>query len=89
MKHMIEISRDMIILGLEKESNTMNVLNTIFVLEDRISLRINQRENQNKMDMFINISNDEIVCDISSITDEYQKDIIQVIKCTGKISILC
>ena len=89
MKHMIEISRDMIILGIEKESNTMNVLNTIFVLEDRISLRINQRENQNKMDMFINISNDEIVCDISSITDEYQKDIIQVIKCTGKISILC
>ena len=88
MKHMIEISRDMIILGIEKESNTMNVLNTIFVLEDRISLRINQRENQNKMDMFINISNDEIVCDISSITDEYQKDIIQVIKCTGKISIL-
>ena len=89
MKHMIEISRDMIILGIEKESNTMNVLNTIFVLEDRISLRINQMENQNKMDMFINISNDEIVCDISSITDEYQKDIIQVIKCTGKISILC
>ena len=89
MKHMIEISRDMIILGIEKESNTMNVLNTIFVLEDRISLRINQRENQNKMDMFVNISNDEIVCDISSITDEYQKDIIQVIKCTGKISILC
>ena len=89
MKHMIEISRDMIILGIEKESNTMNVLNTIFVLEDRISLRINQRENQNKMDMLINISNDEIVCDISSITDEYQKDIIQVIKCTGKISILC
>ena len=89
MKHMIEISRDMIILGIEKESNTMNVLNTIFVLEDRISLRINQRENQNKMDMFINISNDEIVCDISSVTDEYQKDIIQVIKCTGKISILC
>ena len=89
MKDMIEISRDMIILGIEKESNTMNVLNTIFVLEDRISLRINQRENQNKMDMFINISNDEIVCDISSITDEYQKDIIQVIKCTGKISILC
>ena len=89
MKHMIEISRDMIILGIEKESNTMNVLNTIFVLEDPISLRINQRENQNKMDMFVNISNDEIVCDISSITDEYQKDIIQVIKCTGKISILC
>ena len=89
MKHMIEISRDMIILGIEKESNTMNVLNTIFVLEDRISLRINQRENQNKMDMFVNISNDEIVCDISSITDEYQKDIVQVIKCTGKISILC
>ena len=79
MKHMIEISRDMIILGIEKESNTMNVLNTIFVLEDRISLRINQRENQNKMDMFVNISNDEIVCDISSITDEYQKDIIQVL----------
>ena len=89
MKHMIEISRDMIILGIEEESNTMNVLNTIFVLEDQISLRINQRENQNKMDMFINISNDEIVCDISSITDEYQKDIIQVIKCTGQISILC
>ena len=35
--------------------------------------------------MFITISNDEIVCDISAITNEYQKDNIGVIKCTGKI----
>ena len=31
MKHIIEISRDMIILGIEKETKTMNELNTIFV----------------------------------------------------------
>ena len=85
MKHIIEISRDMIILGIEKEAKTMKELNTIFVLENQISLRINQTENQNKRDMFITVSNDEIVCDISTITNEYQKDVNEVIKCTGKI----
>ena len=54
-------------------------------LENQISLRINQTKNQNKRNMFITISNDEIVCDISAITNEYQKDNIGVIKCTGKI----
>ena len=29
--------------------------------------------------------NDEIICDIKIITDEYQKDICKVIKCTSKI----
>ena len=29
--------------------------------------------------------NDEIICDIKIITDEYQKDICEVIKCTSKI----
>ena len=85
MKHIIEISRDMIILGIEKEAKTMKELNTIFVVENQISLRINQTENQNKRDMFITISNDEIICDISTITNEYQKDVNEVIKCTGKI----
>ena len=54
-------------------------------LENQISLRINQTKNQNKRNMFITISNDEIVCDISAITNEYQKDNNGVIKCTGKI----
>ena len=75
----------MIILGIEKEAKTMKELNTIFVVENQISLRINQTENQNKRDMFITISNDEIICDISTITNEYQKDVNEVIKCTGKI----
>ena len=35
--------------------------------------------------MFITVSNDEIVCDISAITNEYQKDVNEVIKCSGKI----
>ena len=85
MKHIIEISRDMIILGIEKETKTMKELNRIFVLENQISLRINQTKNQNKWDMFITISNDEIVCYISTITNEYQKDVKEVIKCSGKI----
>ena len=45
MKHIIEIPRDMIILGIEKETKTMKELNTIFVVEHQISLRINQTEN--------------------------------------------
>ena len=35
--------------------------------------------------MFVTISNDEIICDISTITYEYQKDVNEVIKCAGKI----
>ena len=85
MKHVIEISRDMMILGIEKEAKTMKELNTIFLLENQISLRINPTENQNKQDIFITIYNDEIVCDISRITNEYQKNVNEVIKCTGKI----
>ena len=77
MKRMIEISREMIILGIKKEAKTMNELNTIFVLENQISIRINQTENQNKRDKFITIYNDEIVCDISTITNQYQKDIFE------------
>ena len=75
----------MIILGIEKEAKTMKELNTIFVVENQISLRINQTENQNERDMFITISNDEIICDISTIRYEYQKDVNEVIKCTGKV----
>ena len=63
----------------------MKELNRLFVLENQISLRINQTKNQNKWDMFITISNDEIVCYISTITNEYQKDVKEVIKCSGKI----
>ena len=63
----------------------MNEVNTIFILENYISLHIAQTENQNKQDLFIKIFNDEIVCNISSITDEYQKDINGVINCTSKI----
>ena len=85
MKRMIEISREMIILGIKKETKTVNELNTIFVLENQISIRINQTENQNKRDMFITIYNDEIVCDISTITNQYQKDIFELFKSTGKI----
>ena len=75
----------MIILGIEKETKTMKELNRIFVLENQISLRINQTKNQNKRDMFITISNDEIIRYISTITNEYQKDVKEVIKCSGKI----
>ena len=84
MKRMIEISREMIILGIKKETKTMNELNTIFVLENKISIRINQTENQNKRDTFITIYKDEIVCDISTMTNQHQKDIFELLKCTGK-----
>ena len=82
---MIEISKDIIKLGIEKETKTMTELNAIYLLENRISLCIAQTENQNKQDMFIKISNDEIVCNISSITDEYQKNISEVINCSSNI----
>ena len=35
--------------------------------------------------MLIIISNDEIVCNISKITNEYQRNISEVTKCTDKI----
>ena len=85
MKHMIEISKDMIILATEKETKTMNDVITICIIDSQIKLSIAQTENQNKMNISIIISNDEIVCDISTITNEYQKDVNEVIKCTGKI----
>ena len=86
--YMIEISTDLIILSIEKKpkkTKTMNEVNTIFILENYISLHIAQTENQNKQDLFIKIFNDEMVCNISPITDEYQKDINEVINCTSKI----
>ena len=81
MKHMTETSRVMITLAIEKETRTMNEVITICIIDNQIKLNIAERENQNKQDMFIKISNDEIVCNISSITDEYQKDISEVINC--------
>ena len=75
LKPLIEISRENIILGREKETKTMNKLITIFVSENQISVYIIQTENQDKREMFITISNDKIVCDVWAITNEYQKDI--------------
>ena len=82
MKHMIEISREMITLAIAKETRAKNEVITICII---IKLNIAQRENQNKQDMFIKISDDEIVCSISSITDEYQKYISEVINCSNNI----
>ena len=64
LKPLIEISRENIILGREKETKTMNKLITIFVSENQISVYIIQTENQDKREMFITISNDKIVCDV-------------------------
>ena len=85
LKPMIKISRENIILGREKETKTMNKLITIFVSENQISVCIIQTENQDKREMFITISNDKIVCDVSTITNEYQKDINEVINCSSNI----
>ena len=85
LKPMIEVSRENIILRREKETKTMNKLITIFVSENQISVYIIQTENQDKREMFITISNDKIVCDVSTITNEYQKDIIEVINCSSNI----
>ena len=85
MKHMIEISKDMIILATEKETKTMNDVITICIIDSQIKLSIAQTENQNKMNISIIISNDEIVCDISTITNEYQRNIREVTKCTDEI----
>ena len=54
---------------------------SIYLFNDVIFLSIIQ----NEWDIKINIYNDEIICDIKIITDEYQKDICEVIKCTSKI----
>ena len=64
LKPMIKISRENIILGIAKETKTMNKLITIFVSENQISVYIIQTENQDKREMFITISNDKIVCDV-------------------------
>ena len=84
-KPILENSRKNTILGIEKETKTMNELITIFVSENQISVCIIQTENQDKREMFITISNDKIVCDVSTITNEYQKDIIEVINCSSNI----
>ena len=89
IKHMIEISREMITLAIEKETKTMNRVITICIIDNQINLTISQNENVNKQDMIIKISNDEIVCNISSITDEYLKDISEVFNCSSNISIFC
>ena len=57
----------------------------IFVSENQIIVCIIQTENQDKREMFITISNDKIVCDVSTITNEYQKDINEVINCSSNI----
>ena len=85
MKHVIEISKDVIILGIEKETKTMNEVITICIIDNQLKLNIAQTENQNKMNISIIISNAEIVCNISKITNEYQRNISEVTKCTDKI----
>ena len=85
MKHMIEISKDVIILAIEKETKTMNAVITICIIDNQIKLNIAQTEIPNKMNISIIISNDEIVCNISTITNEYQRNISEVTKCTYKI----
>ena len=56
MKHMIEISREMITLVIEKETRTMNEVITICIIDNQIKLNIAQTENQNKMNILIIIS---------------------------------
>ena len=85
VKHMIEISKDVIILAIEKETKTMNAVITICIIDNQIKLNIAQTEIPNKMNISIIISNDEIVCNISTITNEYQRNISEVTKCTDKI----
>ena len=66
MEHAIEISRVMIILAMEKETRIMNEVIAICIID-----------NQNKLNISVIVSNDEIVCNTSSITGEYQKDIVK------------
>ena len=85
VKHIIEISKDVIILAIEKETKALNECITIYIIDNQIKLNIAQTENENKMNISIIISNDEIVCNISTITNEYQRNISEVTKCTDKI----
>ena len=85
IKHMVEISREIITLAIEKKPRTMNRVVTICIIDNQIKLNISQNENVNKHDMFIKISNDEIVCNISSITGQYLKDISEVFNCSSNI----
>ena len=85
MKDVIEISRVMITLAIEKETRTMNDVITICIIDNQIKLNLAQTENRNKMNISIIISHDKIVSNISSITDEYQKDISEVINCSSNI----
>ena len=85
IKHMVEISREIITLAIEKKTRTMNRVITTCIIDNQIKLNISQNENVNKNDMFIKISNDEIVCNMSSITGEYLKDISEVFNCSSNI----
>ena len=63
----------------------MNAVITICIIDNQIKLNIAQTEIPNKMNISIIISNDEIVCNILTITNEYQRNISEVTKCTDKI----
>ena len=49
MKHIIELSKDVIILAIEKETKALNECITIYITDNQIKLNIAQTENQNKM----------------------------------------
>ena len=53
MKHMIEISKDVITLAVEKETKTMNEVITICIIDNQIKLDIAQTENKNKNNISI------------------------------------
>ena len=49
MKHIIELSKDVIILAIEKETKALNECITMYITDNQIKLNIAQTENQNKM----------------------------------------
>ena len=82
---MIEISRDKIILGIERETDTMIETVMICIEYNQIILQLNRTENKNKRNVLIVVSNDEILCNISTTKDGHQEDISEVTKYTEKI----
>ena len=83
--YMIEISKDMITLAINKETKTMNECIGICMIDNRIKWNMTQKENQKKMDISITIYDNETICNISSISNEHRKNINEKTICVNKI----
>ena len=73
----IEISRNEITLEIERETNTMIEIVRICIEFNQIILQLVQIENKNRMNIAVIISNDVILCDISTTTKDGHQEVTE------------